>query len=61
MLLALRTAQVAGYSDEQLRAMLAGTANALADGRELPEPTTPLGADTFAQTLQLARSTSTCR
>ena len=55
VLIALRTAQVAGYSDEQLRAMLGGTANTLADGRALPEPTTPLGADTFAQTLQLAR------
>jgi predicted TIM-barrel fold metal-dependent hydrolase len=55
ILIALRTAQVAGYSDEQLRGMLAGTANALADGRDLPEPTTPVGADTFAQPLQLAR------
>ena len=55
LLIALRTAQVAGYSDEQLRAMLAGTANALADGRDLPEPTRPLGSDTFAQPLQLAR------
>jgi len=55
LLIALRTAQVAGYSDDQLRAMLAGTANALADGRDLPEPTRPLGGDTFAQPLQLAR------
>jgi len=43
LLIALRTAQVAGYSDDQLRGMLAGTANALADGRELPEPTSPTG------------------
>ena len=55
LLIAIRTAQVAGYSDDQLRAMLAGTANALADGRPLPEPTTPLGSDTIAQPLQLAR------
>ena len=55
LLIALRTAQVAGYSDAQLRAMLAGTANAVADGHELPEPTSPLGADTFTQPLQLAR------
>jgi predicted TIM-barrel fold metal-dependent hydrolase len=55
ILIALRTAQFAGYSDEQLRGMLAGTANALADGRDLPEPTTPVGADTLAQPLQLAR------
>ncbi len=55
LLIALKTAIVAGYSDEQLRAMLAGTANALADGQELPEPTTPLGSDTLSQSLQLAR------
>ncbi len=35
--------------------MLAGTANALADGHELPEPTTPLGKDTLSQSMQLAR------
>jgi predicted TIM-barrel fold metal-dependent hydrolase len=55
LLIALRTAQVAGYSGDQLRAMLGGTASVLADGHELPEPTTPLGPDTFAQPLQLAR------
>jgi uncharacterized protein len=55
LLIALKTARVAGYSDEQVRAMLAGTASALADGEELPEPTLPLGGDTFAQPLQLAR------
>jgi predicted TIM-barrel fold metal-dependent hydrolase len=55
LLIALKTAIVAGYSEEQLRGLLAGTANALADGRELPEPTTPLGSDTLAQSLQLAR------
>ncbi len=55
ILIALKTARMAGYSDDQVRAMLAGTGNALADGRELPEPTTPLGSDTLSQTLQLAR------
>jgi predicted TIM-barrel fold metal-dependent hydrolase len=55
LLIVLKTAQVAGYSDSQLRALLAGTANALADGHELPEPTTPLGSDTLSQPLQLAR------
>ena len=39
LLIALKTARLAGYDDDQLRAMLGGTANALADGRELPEPT----------------------
>jgi predicted TIM-barrel fold metal-dependent hydrolase len=55
LLIALRTAQAAGWSDEQLRAMLGGTAAALADGGELPEPTRPVGADTLVQSLQLAR------
>jgi predicted TIM-barrel fold metal-dependent hydrolase len=54
-LIALRTAQVAGYSDEQIRALFGGTAGALADGRELPEPTAPLGSDSLVQPLQLAR------
>jgi predicted TIM-barrel fold metal-dependent hydrolase len=55
LLIALKTARVAGYSDDQVRALLAGTANALADGHELPKPTTPLGSDTLSQPLQLAR------
>jgi predicted TIM-barrel fold metal-dependent hydrolase len=55
LLIALKTARLAGYSDSQLRAMLAGTANALADGQELPEPTSPVGDESFTQTLQLAR------
>ncbi|HEX7525821.1 MAG TPA: hypothetical protein VF327_05900, partial [Gaiellaceae bacterium] len=55
LLIAIKTARYAGYSDDQLRGMLAGTANALADGRELPEPTTPLGSELFSQPMQLAR------
>jgi predicted TIM-barrel fold metal-dependent hydrolase len=55
LLIALKTAQLAGYTDAQLRGMLAGTGNALADGAELPAPTTPVGLDTFAQPMQLAR------
>jgi predicted TIM-barrel fold metal-dependent hydrolase len=55
LLIALKTAQLAGYTDAQVRAMLAGTANALADGGELPTPTKPVGLDTFAQPMQLAR------
>jgi uncharacterized protein len=55
LLIAVRTAQFAGFSDEQVRAMLAGTANALADGRPLPEPTEPVGPGSIAQPLQLAR------
>jgi uncharacterized protein len=55
LLMAVKTARFAGYDDDQLRAMLAGTANALADGAPLPEPTTPLGRELFEQPLQLAR------
>ena len=55
LLIVLKTARVAGYSDDQVRALLAGTANTLADGQELPEPTTPLGSDTLSRPLQLAR------
>src|SRR6266566_3798190 len=55
LLSALKTTRFAGYSDDHVRAMLAGTANALADGEELPEPTTPLGKDTLSQSMQLAR------
>jgi uncharacterized protein len=55
LLIAIKTARYAGYTDEQVRGMLAGTANALADGRDLPEPTTPIGSELFTQPLQLAR------
>jgi hypothetical protein len=55
LLIALKTAQAAGYDDAHLRALLGGTANALADGRDLPEPTAPIGSDTLVQPLQLAR------
>ena len=43
LFIALRTAHRAGFSEEQLRGMLAGNANRLADGEALPEPTRPLG------------------
>jgi predicted TIM-barrel fold metal-dependent hydrolase len=55
LLIAVKTAIRAGYSEDQLRGMLAGNANALADGDALPEPTHPLGGDTLAMPLQLAR------
>jgi predicted TIM-barrel fold metal-dependent hydrolase len=55
LFIALRTASLAGYSDEQLRDMLALNAGRIADGDELPEPTKPLGVETFTQPMQLAR------
>src|SRR5256885_2964088 len=38
LLIAIKTARLAGYTDSQLRGMLGGNGNALADGRELPDP-----------------------
>src|SRR5205085_11677101 len=55
LLIALKTAMVSGYDEGQLRAMLGGTSAALADGRELPAPTRPLGSATLSQPMQLAR------
>ncbi len=55
LFIALRSAHHAGFDDAQLRAMLAGNANRLADGEELPEPTAPVGGGSIEQPLQLAR------
>ncbi len=55
LLIAVKTARFAGCDDAQLRAMLSETASAIADGRELPEPSTPVGPRDFVQPLQLAR------
>jgi predicted TIM-barrel fold metal-dependent hydrolase len=55
LFIVLRTARIAGYDDDQIRAVLGGTANLLAEGLELPEPTEPLGSDTYSQPMQLAR------
>lgn len=55
LLIAVRTARVAGLSDEQLRAMLGENAHAIANGGPLPEPTRPVGSETLALPLQLVR------
>jgi predicted TIM-barrel fold metal-dependent hydrolase len=55
LLIAIKTALHAGYTEAQLRGLLAGNAEALADGRELPEPTRPTGGNMLAQPMQLAR------
>jgi predicted TIM-barrel fold metal-dependent hydrolase len=55
LFIALKTAKLAGYDDEQLRNLLGVNAARIADGEELPEPTEPLGAETFTQPMQLAR------
>jgi uncharacterized protein len=55
LLIALRTARVSALDDGQLRGMLAGNANRIADG-EGPLPTTRAkGSDTFSQPMVLAR------
>jgi uncharacterized protein len=55
LLIAIRTAKVAGFSDEQLRAMLWGNATRIAEGETPLEPTRPLGGGTFSQPMALAR------
>ena len=55
LLIALRTARVAGLDDAQVRGMLAGNANRIADGEPPLEPTPAKGSDTFSQPMVLAR------
>jgi predicted TIM-barrel fold metal-dependent hydrolase len=56
LFLALRTALLAGYTEPQVRGMLAENARLIASGGELPEPSAPIGgARTLAQPMQLAR------
>jgi uncharacterized protein len=55
LLISLRTARVSGLDDADVRAMLAGNANRIADGEEELPPSAPRGSDTFAQPMQLAR------
>ena len=55
LLIAVRTARAAGLDDEQLRNMLAGNADRIADGLPPLSPTPPRGSDVFAQPMILAR------
>jgi uncharacterized protein len=55
LLIALRTAITAGLDEEQLRGMLAGNANRIADGEEALEPSRASGNGEFRQSLALAR------
>jgi predicted TIM-barrel fold metal-dependent hydrolase len=55
LFIALRTAIRAGLSETQLRYMLGETCSSLADGKPLPEPTTPIGSGILEQPMQLAR------
>jgi uncharacterized protein len=55
LLIALRTAMVAGFDEEQLRAMLSGNAARIADGKPPLEPTSPRGSKIFEQPIAFAR------
>jgi len=55
LLIGMRTAITAGLDERQLRDMLAGNANRIADGEEPLEPSTPSGTDQFSQSMALAR------
>ena len=55
LLIALRTAKVAGLGEDQLRGMLAGNANRIANGEPPLGPTAPMGSGTFSQSMALAR------
>jgi predicted TIM-barrel fold metal-dependent hydrolase len=55
LLLSLRTARLAGLDDTQVRDMLAGNAQRIADGEEPKQPSKPLGSDTFSQPMVFAR------
>jgi predicted TIM-barrel fold metal-dependent hydrolase len=55
LLIALRTAKVAGLDERQIRDMLAGNANRIADGEPPLEPSEPKGSDTFSQPMVFAR------
>jgi predicted TIM-barrel fold metal-dependent hydrolase len=55
LLLAIRSAKLAGFDDEQLRALLGGNARGIADG-ESPRPLTmPRGTTSLVQPLTFAR------
>jgi predicted TIM-barrel fold metal-dependent hydrolase len=55
LLIALRTARAAGLDEPQVRNMLHGNADRIADGVAPLEPTRPYGTDVLAQPLALAR------
>jgi predicted TIM-barrel fold metal-dependent hydrolase len=55
LLIALRTARLAQFDETQVRGVLAGNANRIADGEPPLEPSAPKGLDTFQQPMALAR------
>jgi predicted TIM-barrel fold metal-dependent hydrolase len=55
LLIAIRTARVAGFDDDQLHNMLGGTARRIAAGEPPLEPSAPAGSDVYSTPLTLAR------
>ena len=55
LLISLRTAKVSGLDDDDLRNVLARTADRIAGGEPPLEPSQPRGGDTFSQPIAFAR------
>jgi uncharacterized protein len=55
LLIALRTAKASGLDEHDLRGMLAGHAQRIANGEPPAEPTKPKGGETFSQPMAFAR------
>ena len=55
LLLALRSARLAGFDEAEIRGMLGGTALAIRNGDPLPALTAPKGPHAITQSLPLAR------
>jgi predicted TIM-barrel fold metal-dependent hydrolase len=55
LLTAVRTARLAQLDERQVKDVLAGNANRIADGEPALEPSAPKGLDTFQQPMALAR------
>jgi predicted TIM-barrel fold metal-dependent hydrolase len=55
LLMALRTARLAGFSEEAVRDLLHGNAARIADGEPPRDPSTPLGGNEFSQPTIFAR------
>jgi uncharacterized protein len=55
LLISVRTAKLAGFDDDQLRALLWGNASRIAGGEPPLEPSPPSGGGTFSQPMAFAR------